>query len=454
MKRHASEHLFTRIRRTMAVLTIFAIGAIAVFLPYELRKFFTNEAFHSIELAQNLFIGGIVDSSSDMSDNGLFRDSSEEDIRKVHHLFYWEGQLYMTKLPSVELSEKMMEDGRKQQEEVTRYHSDIGKDETFYVIRKSTIGNHSYILISYLGANYRNALVMSLLEKILLFLLITVLAAQIPAYFLSKHISKPLESLEKKVDRLAEGDWETPINLQRKDEIGRLADSVENLRKTMCRQDESEKTFLQNISHELKTPVMVIQSYAEALKDGIHPKGTAEASLDVIMDESERLQQKISNLLLYNKIEFMKSHGSDEEELRLDRMSEEVLERFRMLRPNVVVEAELSPAVIRANREGWQALLENLMDNQFRYAERSIRIRTEEDADEIRLTFENDGARIPEEKLGKLFEKFEKGDGGNFGLGLAIAKSVAENSRFSILAENTDFGVRFTLSKKKTGGNA
>lgn len=445
------KHLFTRIRWTMAILTLLVIGAVAVFLPYELRKFFTNETFHSIELAQNIFISRIIEPASDM-DRSLFREGGEEDIRKVHHLFYWEGQLYVTKLPAVELSEKMMEDGRKQKEEVKRYHSDRGGAETFYVIRKSDSAEHPYILISYLSESYRNTLATSLLEKILLLLLLAIIAAQIPAYFLSKHISKPLETLEKKVDQLAEGDWETPMSLPRRDEIGRLADSVENLRKTMLRQDESEKTFLQNVSHELKTPVMVIRSYAEALKDGIHPKGTAEASLDVIMDEAEQLQQKISNLLLYNKIEFMKSHGSDEEELRLDRMTEEVLERFRALRPDVVVAAELSPLAIRGNREAWQALLENLIDNQFRYAESRISVETAEDEEELRLIFANDGAKIPEDRLEKLFLKFEKGEGGNFGLGLAIAKAVAEHSGFTITAENAEIGVRFLVSKKKTGG--
>ena len=88
-----------------------------------------------------------------------------------------------------------------------------------------------------------------------------------------------------------------PIEVDREDEIGKLGKSIEQLRNQLIYQDEMQQSFLQNISHELKTPVMVIRSYSQAIRDGIYPKGDLDCSVKVIDEEAERLEKRIKNLL-------------------------------------------------------------------------------------------------------------------------------------------------------------
>ncbi|MCG6197942.1 sensor histidine kinase, partial [Anoxybacillus sp. LAT_38] len=75
------------------------------------------------------------------------------------------------------------------------------------------------------------------------------------------------------------------------DEIGRLARSIERMRERLVRQDEAQQAFLQDVSHELKTPVMVIRSYAQSILDGIYPRGDLQGSVQVIDSEAERLEK-------------------------------------------------------------------------------------------------------------------------------------------------------------------
>src|SRR5690606_11696213 len=117
--------------------------------------------------------------------------------------------------------------------------------------------------------SYRQDLVKTLFKRLALVMFIVSILSWIPAALLSKYLSNPLVALEKKVKKLANYEWNEPIDVDREDEIGRLGKSIEQLRNQLIYQAEMQKSFLQNISHELKTPVMVIRSFAQAIRDGI-----------------------------------------------------------------------------------------------------------------------------------------------------------------------------------------
>src|SRR5699024_9478432 len=150
----------------------------------------------------------------------------------------------------------------------------------------------------------------------------------IPALILSSYLSKPLVNLESRVEKLTLNDWKEPIDLNRKDEIGRLGNSMEKLRNQLIRQDELERNFLQHISHELKTPVMVIRSFSQANKDGIFPKGNLDNSIQVIDDEAERLEKKIRNLLYFSKLDYMSNHEAIRENFSLNKLIQDVVDRL------------------------------------------------------------------------------------------------------------------------------
>jgi len=114
----------------------------------------------------------------------------------------------------------------------------------------------------------------------------------VTAKVVANYISKPLKELEDYTVRIAQKDWKTPIDIKNEDEIGRLADSMNRMQRELKRADEEEKMFLQSISHDLKTPVMVIMSHAEAIIDGIFVK-SSEENAEIIRDEAIRLKIKL-----------------------------------------------------------------------------------------------------------------------------------------------------------------
>ena len=195
----------------------------------------------------------------------------------------------------------------------------------------------------------------------------------------------------------------------------------------------------------MKTPIMVIESYTEALKDEIYPKGDLKGSIDTILDESRLLKDKVSNLLMYNRLEFLKGHNLFKENLRLDKLIEENITRFKAERSDIEVKLNLEEVEFEANKESILSLIENLLDNQFRYAKSLIEIECLISENEVILSFFNDGPEI-EGDISKIFERFKKGPDGRFGLGLAVVKSVCENEGFTIEIENKD-GVKFVFKK-------
>lgn len=444
--------LFFQIWLVIAGLTAVVLLFVAATMPGVIRKFFTEEAFESIELAQNMVLNQFEgEYFRDYIGPDIFGNTDNDNIRKVRHLVVRGDKLITSLLPEAEIAGRMIDDARKQEEKAKKYSTDAGNKQIFYIITKGEILGREGFVISYMSESYTDNLTKLLFPKVLGMFVVSLLLSWIPALVLSKYISKPLEVLEKKVDIMATDYRNMEISLDRNDEIGRLARSVDNLRLKLIKQDEAEKNFLQSTSHELKTPVMVIQSYAEGITDGVYPKGDLESSVEVILQEANVLENKVSNLLQFNKLEYMKGHEESTEQIQIDEIIRNSTERFKLLNPDIDVQLKIMPVGIEANYENWKSLIENILDNQFRYAKFLIDIRCFQSDEETVLEFFNDGEHIPETELETLFEKFKKGIGGNFGLGLSIVKTVAEKSDFKVSAENVDGGVVFTLRREERG---
>lgn len=431
---------------TFIVFILFLLAGISIWLPIELKIFFTNEAFETIKLSQKLFISRFEGQYyKDFIQPDLMLDFDDDNLRKVNHIIVRGDKTYLIKYPDPDVLKKMIEEGRNQKEESKSYNLKTDNNNMFYVISKTKIYEIDSLIISYLTENYTESLSKTLFSKIIIISIFSVVFAWIPALILAKRISKPIEILEKNVQLISKDIKQEVLKLDRKDEIGRLSNAIEELRLELIRKDEAEKNFIQNVSHEMKTPIMVIESYTEALKDEIYPKGDLKGSIDTILDESRLLKDKVSNLLMYNRLEFLKGHNLFKENLRLDKLIEENITRFKAERSDIEVKLNLEEVEFEANKESILSLIENLLDNQFRYAKSLIEIECLISENEVILSFFNDGPEI-EGDISKIFERFKKGPDGRFGLGLAVVKSVCENEGFTIEIENKD-GVKFVFKK-------
>jgi two-component system, OmpR family, sensor histidine kinase CssS len=413
---------------------------IAIIIFIILRSFFMEETYRIIENAQiHRFTDDVFEQ------NPIERDQSRQSIRSVNHLVILPrvGVMNDSTLPSPILR-KLYKEALSQQEVSKRYTKEIEGERVYYVIRKGTVLRREVILVSYMWDSYLNDLVRTLFRQLVLVIIVVLLVVSFPAALLAKYLARPLREMDKHVKRIAERDWHEPLVQDRGDEIGGLARSIEKMRQKLVQQDEAQKSILQHISHELKTPVMVIRSYAESIEDGVFPKGNLEGSVSVIKQEAMRLEKRIKDLLYLTKLDYYATQEPKYERFHLNDLLAEVVERMQPNRPDLEFKMELSEMVITGDEEQWKIAFENIFDNQMRYAQTRIQVK----ASDTVVRIWNDGPPIEEPLLRQVFQKFKTGQKGKFGLGLAIVQRVAELHKAKVWAENEQNGVAFYVQFK------
>ena len=280
----------------------------------------------------------------------------------------------------------------------------------------------------------------------IIFFAVAFISLLIFSYIISKIvariISKPLLDLEGFADEVANRNWNAEIPKTDTEEISSLANSLEQMKLQLKEAEEKDRKFLQRASHDLKTPVMVIKGYTQAMIDKVGITSHKEA-LQVIKAETDRLEHRVQQLLRLNTLHHLLG-GQEKEVLCIDRMLKSIVKRCETVNPKIVIESDIEEAEIRGNQETLMVAFENLMDNQIRFARTKISLSLKKHEKGLEIIFSNDGDSFTIEPS-KLFEYYQKADDGNFGLGLAIVKQVINGHGGSIYAENLEKGVAFNI---------
>lgn len=336
------------------------------------------------------------------------------------------------------------------QSEMTQKYTQVENDRTLlYVIKKTSGDGGSGKLLSYSWGTYRNELAGGLYRKLMLLMIAAMVISWVPSWLVSRHLTRPLVAIENHVLKIGSKDWFEPLTLNRRDEIGRLALAFENMRERLVRQDQAQQTYLQNISHSLKTPLMVIQSYTKAILDGIYPKGDLTSSLLIIKKEAEHTNRLVQDLVLLNKINYLSTREIKSESVSMPRLISEIADKLKSRRPELQWEIELSDFSLMGDEDQWKIVVENLLDNATRYALSTIQIIQRSGQDETAgwwLRIWNDGIPIDENYQVKIFEPYCTGQGGQSGLGLAIVKHIIDLAGRKVWAENEEGGVAFYIA--------
>ncbi|MGL5541363.1 MAG: histidine kinase dimerization/phospho-acceptor domain-containing protein [Erysipelotrichaceae bacterium] len=260
------------------------------------------------------------------------------------------------------------------------------------------------------------------------------------------YLIHPLNQIRSYIEKVKNGE-DPVLKINRDDEIGELASALTDMREELKAQEKVKEDMVHNISHDLKTPIATIKSYAESIKDGIYPYETLEKSVDVIIDNAERLEKKVHSLLYLNRVEYLIKNESRKESTNMKHVIEQVLISVKGIRPEIHFESELDNISFPGLEEPWRVSIENIIDNALRYARSTIKVTL--NAQE--LTIENDGPSISEDRLKAMFKPYEKGTGGQFGLGLSIVSRVVSANDYRVEAGNTKDGVIFRIYPKKQG---
>lgn len=295
-------------------------------------------------------------------------------------------------------------------------------------------------LISYLPNREDNTFLYIALVIGLVFIGIGFLTAKLVANYLSK----PLKMLEDYTVRIAHKDWKEPIKIKNEDEIGRLADAMNRMQNELKHADEEEKMFLQSISHDLKTPVMVIMSHAEAIMDGVYIE-SEEKTAEIIRDEAISLEKKIKQMLYLNTLNYVLDNSSEYTNINLRELLLHIINRFEVINSKIEWRLELQDILINANVDKIQVAIENILDNGLRYAEQEIGVILKKEGSYAVLELYNDGPNIDKIHVDHIFDNLYKDKTGNFGLGLAISKKIIDFYKGEIWVENRDKGVSFII---------
>ena len=489
-----SRNKFHPLRRQIAalfigllLLSLIAITAInAMFLEHYYISRKTEVLKEAVEKLEKLDVHTDSDgvSSADISDE-IFRKCSEnnltwvvitEDGQNVCSVGSNEDLLearllgYVYNLDKQKTKEKILvqEDAYVIQQVRDRF---AGME---YVESWGQLKNGCYFLIRTPLESIRESV--SISNSFYLYVGITIIAISgILIWIITKKITKPISELTLLSTKMSELDFDAKYQSHSGNEIDELGENFnrmsEQLEKTISelksannelqkdienkeRIDQMRQEFLNNVSHELKTPIALVQGYAEGLKENIsdYPE-SREFYCDVIMDEASKMNKLVKNLLTLNQLE------SGRDEVTMERFDIVSLIRGVLQSMDIMIqqkEAKVSfeadnPVYVWADEFKIEEVVTNYTSNALNHLDgaREIEIRIIPEGDRVKITVFNTGTPIPEEDVPKLWNKFFKVDKartreyGGSGIGLSIVKAIMEGLHQEYGVQNYDNGVEF-----------
>ena len=241
--------------------------------------------------------------------------------------------------------------------------------------------------------------------------------------------------LQDEISLLVKTNYEKPINIDGRDEISSLAKSVEQMRTEILDHEQTKKEIMQNISHDFKTPISVIKTYGEAIKDGI----TDASEIDVIINQADLLNHKVVQLLQLNKITYLTNERKPEE-IYVKNVIQNIVNKNKY-KFDKEFDLDLDNSTYFATPDSLEIAIGNVIDNAMRYAKTRIVIVLLNK----KLTIYNDGEHINEEFIKKIFKPYEKGHKGEFGLGMSITQQTLAFYDLTISVKNVRKGVMFVI---------
>ncbi|WP_317854064.1 HAMP domain-containing sensor histidine kinase [Chakrabartyella piscis] len=300
---------------------------------------------------------------------------------------------------------------------------------------KLTVDKVVYITSGQISSSFILAL-----NGILFLVSLVVLSVFLPlSRKISTQITKPITDIVSTLDAYQANELVLLPENKSSLEIHILTQKINELNRSIYQYNNAQKTFLHNASHELRTPLMNIQGYADGIAMGIFEdaKGTAH----LISDQTKHLTSLVDGLLTLARVE-----GFDKKK-RLSKQNigdflNEFLSSYAGYAQTQNIHVSLSiaeNAYCLANEELLSGAIGNVMSNAIRYAKKEVSLSLHKTRNKMMLKIKDDGDGIS--NINQIFERFQKGKGGNFGLGLSIAKTSVEMMNGTLTAYNDDGAV-------------
>jgi len=299
-------------------------------------------------------------------------------------------------------------------------------------------------------------------------------------YFLSYRFTNPILEINRVADEISKLDFSHNVTITSDDEIGDLGYSINKMSSQLeiaikelqlsndklakeilykNKIDQMRKEFVANASHELKTPLSLIMGYGEALKLSGLDEETKKEYLDIIIDEANKMNNLVHELLNMSQIESGKKEFKYRE-FPVRNLIEETSKLFALVFKDkgIQLKLEIEDAVINSDYDQMQSVLSNFISNAVNHIdfEKIITIRSKVvDEKCLLISVHNTGSEIPEMEMKNIWESFYKVDKahtrayGGQGLGLSIVKTILETMGYDYGVRNLNNGVEFFVKIEK-----
>jgi signal transduction histidine kinase len=331
------------------------------------------------------------------------------------------------------------------QKELWEYRNDK------YVISKILIYPQSsgLELILLTPLNDLQAVQQSFIRSLLIVFIIGAIATVIISSFLTNRLVTPLTRLKWQLKKIEKRQFDDIERIKATGEIKEVEQSVYDMANELQRYMKSQQTFFQNASHELKTPLMTIQGYAEGIRDHVFDAEESERGLEIMVTEVKRLKAIINEMILLAKLD------SEQDVYQLEKVKvSDLIDQVIVRTLPLVNEKDIhlvhhtdDQAMILVDGEKLLRALLNMTINGIRYAKSTVRITAIKEKQKVSIMVEDDGDGISQDVLPHIFHRFVKGKDGETGLGLAISHAIVEQNGGKITVERSELGgARFVLT--------
>ncbi|MBQ8909214.1 MAG: HAMP domain-containing histidine kinase [Clostridia bacterium] len=275
-----------------------------------------------------------------------------------------------------------------------------------------------------------------------------------------KMVEKPVDEILAATHRIAKGDFSVKLKPKHEftkfDEYDYIFENINIMTSELAKNEMLKNDFVSNVSHEIKTPLAVIQNYAKLLQSKNLKEEKREEYLKGLSNQSQKLTTLVHNILKLNKLE-NQSLRPELEKINLSQLLEDSLltHEGAIEAKGLKLVCDVDEIVINANESYIETIINNLISNAIKFTDKgTIEVKLKDEKDFIVYTVKDEGCGISKETGERIFDKFYQGDtshsGEGNGLGLALVKKIIDLIGGEIAIESkVGVGSTFTVRLKK-----
>lgn len=320
------------------------------------------------------------------------------------------------------------------------------KEDYFNIAYPISIGGKNYLLFGRLPAESLTSYLKELIVTVVLAAVVIMTVVFFILYFYTNSMFSPVREMTMAVRRFGEGDFSAKLNVTEENEFGFLANSINEMATSISETEETRKSFISNVSHELKTPMTTIGGFVDGILDGTIPPEQHEHYLKIVSMEVNRLARLVRSMLNISKYEAGELTLMPESFDIIPIIFQTLLNFERRIEEkNIDIRGlDRDAFFIKADKDLIQQVVYNLVENAVKFVNKGgyIEFVFAETDGTTSVTVRNSGDGLKENEISRVFERFYKTDEsrgidpGGVGLGLSIVRSLIKLHGGTILVRS------------------